>query len=70
MLNFLFPTYPPRTEYGPEWDPDFGTPLQNGGDNVWSPDNNTPYDNGGDNVWDPDNGQQAWQPSNGTDLWF
>ncbi|HTV70304.1 MAG TPA: hypothetical protein VMF90_17390 [Rhizobiaceae bacterium] len=72
LLDGLFGGGPAKDSYGPEWDADFGTPQQNGGNNVWSPNNNTPQDNGGNNLWSPDyntpadnGGDNAWSPDYG-----
>ena len=52
--------FPPRPEpqpappgspspNGPEWDPGYGTPYENGGDNVWAPGYGTGQSQGDDN---------------------
>ena len=73
-FHFAFASQPSKP--GPEFDPTFGTPQQNGGDNVWAPgygtgssqgddnpfqpEDNTPYENGGNNPWAPNPYDDVW----------
>lgn len=53
-LDFVFRPQPKQPgDYGPEWDPGFGTGSSTGPDNPFEAEDGTPAENGGDNVWAP-----------------